>query len=254
MRFLKIPYKFVFQSLLVATFLPTSLINRLVKRKNYRQTQLKINKLYAGLSLRLWGINIEVLNKPKQTPKGWLMVSNHLGFIDAFSMIAHFPVNFVTSKEMKQTPLIGQITDMGCCFYVERRDRSSIHNEKAELVNALRQGYNIMLYPEGTSSDGSAVLPFKRTLMMAAAEAKVPLQLICIKFKTINNEPFSPKWRDHVCWHGDLSFLKHILLLFSLRSAELEIKFIDQLYINQNECKDAVSKRAHSIVSSHYLS
>lgn len=251
--FLRVLYKTIFLTLLVALFILTSLVVRFIWQEKYRTHQLGINRFFSGLALKLWGVKINLVNAPRVTPQGWLMVSNHFGIIDAFSMIAHFPVNFVTSVEMHETPVLGLITEMGCCFYVERRDRSKIHNEKAELVKALKDGYNIMLYPEGTSGDASSVLPFRRTFMMSAADAGAPLQLICLNFKKINGEPFSHKWRDHVCWYGDLNFAKHCYLMFSLKSIELEVKFIEQLMLRSDENKDEVSKRVHGLVSAHYI-
>jgi 1-acyl-sn-glycerol-3-phosphate acyltransferase len=76
---------------------------------------------------------------------------------------------------MKETPFLGHLAELGGCLYVERRDRSNINNEMLQIREALQQGFNVVLYPEGTSTNGEQVLPFKKTLMTAAAGTSVPI-------------------------------------------------------------------------------
>jgi 1-acyl-sn-glycerol-3-phosphate acyltransferase len=254
LRFFKMPFKTLLTLFLILLFTVISTFVRLCSRNlsTFRKKQVRVVMFFTSLALKVWNVNVKTVNQPTSEPKEWMLASNHFGFIDAFAIASHFPVLFVTSQEMRETPLIGFLTEIGGCLYVERRHREFIHREKSQLVDALKSGFNVLLYPEGGASDAQEVLPFKRTLMMASAEAGVPLQLICVNFRKVNGEDFSHRWRDHVCWYGDRSFLKHCLLFLSLESVVIEIKLIDQLMLHRNENKDEVSKRTHDLVARHY--
>ncbi len=110
---------------------------------------------------------------------------------------------------MRETPLLGLLTELGGCIFVERRSRTKILDDLKSIVRPLQRGFKVVLYPEATSTNGEQVLPFKKALMMAAARAGVPIQPVVINFPEINGEPFSLKTRDYVCWYERHFILPH---------------------------------------------
>ncbi|HND85557.1 MAG TPA: lysophospholipid acyltransferase family protein, partial [Pseudobdellovibrionaceae bacterium] len=143
---------------------------------------------HARFCLSVLGVDLKVSGV---LPQGrFLMVANHMGFIDILFLASQIPMTFVTSVEMRDTPFLGWITDMGGCLYVERRSRSSILRELEHIAQALKEGFRIVLYPESVSTNGEQVLPFKRTLLMSAAMAGVPIQPVVVNFKSIDGEEF----------------------------------------------------------------
>lgn len=197
-----------------------------------------------------WMFGIQVIVKGNRDPKqGGLVVGNHLGFIDILASASVRANLFVTSKEMHQVPVLGLITEMGGCIYVERRDRSNIMNEMGEIIEALKDGARVILYPEATSTNGEGILPFKRTLMQAAAMAGVPVIPYVFNFRELNKEPgFKIKYRDSVCWYGDISFPVSLWRAFGLKSLVCEIEFLEPVYQAQDEDRGAFADRVRELI------
>ena len=203
---------------------------------------------WCALVCRTFRMKVLVKNQPAPHQAG-LLVGNHLGFIDILACASIQPNLFVTSKEMRETPVLGQIVEMGGCIYVERRSRSNIQKELGEIIDFLKRGFRVVLYPEATSTNGEGVLPFKRTLISAAAHAGVPVIPYVFNFREINGEPgFQLKYRDSVCWYGDISFFTAIWLAFSLKSLVCEVEFLSPVYTKTDDDRAIVADAIREMI------
>ncbi len=218
-----------------------------LRKKKYSELVNWICKLCC----RFFGVRIQVLNSPAADAPG-LVIGNHMGFIDILASGSTRPMLYVTSKEMHETPVLGLLTEMGGCIYVERRSRLGIQNELKHIIQALQEGLNVCLYPEATSTNGEQVLPFKRTLITAAAHAKVPIHPYVLNFKTVNGQPFSLKNRDSVCWYGDISFVTSMVAAFSLNYVEIEIEFLPPVYPTLEDDRAELADRLHSMIAKKF--
>lgn len=196
-------------------------------------------------------MDLKVVNKPADD-KVFLLVSNHMGFVDILMLGSQFPMLFVTSMEMKETPFLGTLTEMGGCIYVERRSRTKILDEMKSIVESLKMGFRVVLYPEATSTNGEKVLPFKKTLMMAAAHAGVPIQPVVVNFREVNGEEFSLKWRDHLCWYGDIPFITSLWRSLSLKSVKAELEFLEPIMASPDEDRGVIAGKAHAAVAAKF--
>jgi len=158
----------------------------------------------------------------------------------------------VTSLEMRETPFLGLLTDFGGCLYVDRKNRSNIHKELEEMIYFLKSGYQVVLYPEATSGNAEQILPFKRTLLSAAALAEVPIQPVVFNVMKVNGEPFSLKWRDYVCWYGDMPFMNSVLRLFSLKEIQVELIFLPQYKPSAWDTRQQVAETLHQQISEKF--
>jgi 1-acyl-sn-glycerol-3-phosphate acyltransferase len=198
-------------------------------------------------------LNIEVVVKGTPVREtNFLYVGNHMGFVDIFVLASIMPALFITSQEMRETPVLGNICEMAGCIFVERRSRTQIMDELGSLKEALEQGFNVILYPEATSTNGEAVLPFKKTLMMAGPHAARPIQPGCINFIEINGQDFNLKSRDNVCWYGEMSFVTALWNSFTSSSMKAELHFLDPILEPPTADRTEVAKKAHALVSTHF--
>lgn len=202
------------------------------------------------LALKIIGLKLLVKNPP-DNQSSYLFVGNHMGFLDIFSISAIQRVLFITSVEMQKTPGLGLICDMAGCFYTERRGRQQLPKEIQKIKEALLQGNSIVLFPEGHATDGSKVLPFKKSLITAAIGV-VPIKPFVINYLKVNGEPMSHKWRDHVCWYGDESFANVVLRIFSTKSFVAEIEFLDELKLESEEQRKEVAQKAESEIRERF--
>ena len=183
------------------------LIRNEEKRLKYyvRSVQLTIK-----LGLKLLGIK-PVYRKLSESKKGGLIVSNHLSYIDILVLFAEYPALFITSQEIKETFLLGHLTSLAGCFHVERRKalrtRELMFKELSQMKEKLAEGFNLFLFPEGTSSNGETVLPFKAHFFQTAMDLNLPVTALCLKYDWEGAHP------DEICWYGEMGFAGHLFNL-----------------------------------------
>lgn len=228
-------------------------IHLTVKDETERQKRFSQNvQQVCAYIVRNFDIRVDVVNKPTGK-ENFLLVGNHMGFVDILVNGSQFPLLFVTSKEMKETPVLGTITEMGGCLYVERRSRQKILDEQKNIAAVIKKGMNIVLYPEATSTNGEQVIPFKKTLMMAAAHAGAAIQPVVMNFISINEEKELFKYRDHVCWYGDIPFLTALWRVFSLKSIHVQLKYLEPYYPKIDEDRGIVADIVYQRVASNFI-
>lgn len=218
-----------------------------------RRRRLIKNSTHVGrLLMRSFDVTVISKNVPPEEEKS-LLVGNHIGFIDIVSLQSVISPVFITSTEMKNTPLLGQITQLGGCTYVNRKSRLSIQNELQDLVKTLKEGFKVVLYAESVASNGEQVLPFKKTLMTAAGKAGVPIRPFVFNFTSVDGGPVKFKHRDSLCWYADEGFDKIMWRTLQLEKITVQIEFLPLVHVSEDEDRGLLANRIHAMVSSHYL-
>lgn len=244
----------VFLFLVITYFATHGLLRLVVWNQVYKRwCCIRINLFYCRLCLAIMNFKVKAINLPEEK-QTYLHVGNHLGILDIFFINSLRPCLFVTSIEMKNTPFLGQICEVGGCLYVERRSRANMAKEIEDMRTALAQGFNVVIYPEGTSTDGSTVLPFKKTIMTSAAAGSVPIKPVVQNYIEVNGEPMSHKWRDHVCWYGDETFAPAMLRMLSLESLTVQLEFLDEILVENEDQRNQVAAAAHGMIKERYRS
>lgn len=153
----------------------------------------------------------------------YLIVSNHLSYIDVLILASRLPTCFVTSTDIKATPFLGQLAILAGCLFVNRKNKSGLPGEIRELRDALKSGLNVTVFPEATSTNGSEVLRFKRPLFESSVATGKPILPLTINYRTISRQPVYSGNRDVVCWYGDMDFFPHFLTLLEQNEVEVEV-------------------------------
>jgi 1-acyl-sn-glycerol-3-phosphate acyltransferase len=239
----------------MVSYIPICSIVRLIGRRKgkLKDFVLKTTSLYCQLGMKIMGVSVKYnLSEGIDPSKSYLIVCNHMSYVDILAVFAKFPSVFVTSVEVKKMPLLGKMCELGECHFVERRDRSNIDNEIAKIADVLRGGSSVVIFPEGTTSNGEAVLPFKRSLLKAAIDANVNLQPLCLKYRTINDQEIGGHNRDLVYWYGDMSFFPHLMKLFTLSKIELELTSLPEIKVRPDQTRQELAELSHEMISRHF--
>jgi 1-acyl-sn-glycerol-3-phosphate acyltransferase len=156
----------------------------------------------------LWvlGIRVRVLG-PVPTG-GCLLVSNHVSYVDIFVLASLRPVAFLSKSEVAQWPGIGLVTRIVGIRFIDRNIRRGLAALGGILVDEARAGHGMIFFPEGTTTDGTGLLPFRPALLSAAAERGFGVHHAAIAYRTPEAYPPAEK---AVAWIGDDEFLPHIL-------------------------------------------
>jgi len=197
-------------------------------------------------------LNIELEVSGSSIGQGYLQVGNHMSYLDVFIMASIHPTCFVTSVEMRDTPILGHLCRIGGCLFVERRNKNNIHKEISEITEALSNDLNVTIFPEATSTNGDAVIRFRRPLYTAAVQAKRSVQPFCIQYLSIDGEPVTRLNRDELCWYDDMAFAGHFINILSKRKIKIKVSYLNTIsYDATKEAKDFVDL-SYQMVSSHY--
>jgi 1-acyl-sn-glycerol-3-phosphate acyltransferase len=155
-----------------------------------------------------------------KAPASGLVVSNHLSYLDILVFSAEMPCIFVSKAEVRDWPVFGMITTMSGTVYVDRTRRSDTRNANDGIRNALQQGLRVVIFPEGTSTDGSEVLPFYPSLLEPAVEGATPITAANLSYRVEEGSV-----GNDVAYWGDMTFFSHLLRMLSLRKIEAELRF-----------------------------
>lgn len=153
-------------------------------------------------------------------PESGLLVSNHLTYLDIIVLSAIQPSIFVAKHDIAGWPLFGPLTTAAGSIYVDR-DRRLASASVVDLVGqAIAQGLLVVLFPEGTSSGGETVLPFKSALLESAVQLRCPVATSAISYE-IDDGSVS----DEICYWRDVSFFPHLLNVFRKREIRVKCAF-----------------------------
>ncbi len=247
-------FRMIHFSILIFLYLLNAFVHSIVTKDPVsRRRKLTLNsQFYSRLILKAFNVEI-ICNQPIPKDEGCLLVGNHVGFIDIVCLHALRNSVFITSLEMKKTPILGQITDLAGCAYVNRKNRMNIQGELKGITDVLAQGFRVVLYAESVASNGEQVLPFKKTLLMAAGFAHRPIRPFIFNFRKVNGGPVLFKHRDSLCWYGDQTFLPAIWRSMHLNSIVCEIEFLEPLYPAADADRTLIAKEVHDLVSKRFV-
>ena len=154
-------------------------------------------------------------------PRQGLIVSNHLSYVDILVIGSVCPAVFVAKSEVRRWPIFGWLSEMAGAIFIERGRSRTVRDQLAEIIRPLAAGVPVVLFPEGTSSDGSRVLPFYSSLLEAARLAESPVTPCAIRYELDDAGCVSRE----VCYWGDMVFGGHLFKLLSKRSLRAEVSF-----------------------------
>lgn len=141
-----------------------------------------------------------------QAPARGLVVSNHLSYLDILIFAAAMPCCFVSKIEVARWPFFGKAAQAGGTIFLDRSSHSSASAAAAAMAERLTGAVPVLLFPEGTSTDGSRLLHFHARLIQPAVQAAAPVTAAAIRYLP----PTGTEERD-LCWYGDEPFLPHLL-------------------------------------------
>ena len=170
----------------------------------------------CALLLKRLGIRVQA-NGP--LPSAGLIVSNHLGYLDILVFGATLPCIFVSKAEVRSWPVFGLLVQFAGTIFLDRRSQSSAAEVTRQIGERLQGGLPILLFPEGTSTDGTALLRFHSSLLEAAIRTSSPIAAAAVSYTAADT-----KERD-LCYYGDDTFLPHLLRTLGRREVFASVRF-----------------------------
>lgn len=218
--------------LLTLVLLPIYLVFLMLK---VRRVVNGMPVVYHRLVCMILGIKVRVYGKRSDvTPT--LFVCNHVSYLDIEVMGSLVPGSFVAKAEVATWPFFKTLAKAQRTIFVERTS-SKATTSRDEMLKRLDTGDNLMLFPEGTSSDGTRVLPFRSALFGVAqlrrADRPIVVQPVAISYTRLDGIPLGRYWRPLFAWFGDLDLVPHLWQMVCLGETEAVVTFFPPTDIDQ---------------------
>ena len=230
-----------------AVLIPVQAVNLALRLPFARKWPVTVYRVFN----RLLGIGLKVAGKPvKKGPV--LYVVNHTSYADIPVLGALLEACFVAKAEVAGWPVFGLCAKISGTVFVDRNPRLAVR--QAELLKErLTAGDSLVLFPEGTSSDGNFVLPFRSALLSAAAIRvggnPVVVQPVSVAYTHLDGIPMGRHLRPFFAWYGDMELAGHLWQLLGIGRSRVEVRFHDPVSLDRFVSRKELSAWCHATIA-----
>ena len=234
-RLLRLALHFATGSVIVATRF---------KRLDEVHRQQHILRWSARL-LEILGIRVVLYGqRPAGPQRNTLFVANHISWLDIWALKSTVPVHFVAKSEIRHWPVIGWLAHKIGTLFIERERRHAAGQAVTTMANALAQGKCLCLFPEGTTTDGREVNPFKSSLLEAAINAGATLWPLAIRYPDADGNA-----NTAVAYFGEMTLWQSFWQVLKQPETRVELHFAAPLASTGAERRQLSQLARHAIVS-----
>jgi len=201
---------------------------------------------WGGWVLPLLGIRLTVRGTPPAAP--FLLVSNHLSYLDILVLASQLRAVFIAKSEVKGWPVLGTLCRLVDTQFIQRDRKNDILRMLKRITEVLESGRGVVFFPEGTTSNGESIQPFKPALLAVAAKSGEPVAYAALSYAV---PPGSPPASDSVCWWGGVGFAGHFLTVLRMPRIDATVSFGDKK-IHEHDRK-ALARRLQAAVSKEFI-
>ncbi|MEM8687455.1 MAG: lysophospholipid acyltransferase family protein [Pseudomonadota bacterium] len=196
-------------------------------------------KWVYGAAARLMGAKLRVQGVPPVSGPV-LIAANHVSWIDIIAIGATVPCFFIAKRDVRSWPVFGPLARLLQTCFVDREKRSAVGAVRQEMAGRFRQGHILVLFPEGTSTDGRQVLNFKSALFPSD---EPPIQPLTICYS-------DDEGRDgvHYGWYSDRELLAHMWAVFKGGPLQVDLIFHARMEVQEGQTRKDRAARAEQYV------
>lgn len=206
-----------------------------------------VSVLFYRTLCKLLRVRVRVVGKP-MTGRPVLIVANHTSWVDIPVIGSIMPLAFIAKSEVRRWPLVGLAAELTGTIFVDRKRRQDTAEVNAAIAQRLAAGDPVVLFAEGTSSDGNRVLQFRSALVGAAGavltqdrtQNDVLLQPLSIGYTHVDGLPMGRQHRPLVAWYGDTDFVPHLRDYVRLGAVDAVVTFGEPVPFDGGDRKAAV--------------
>jgi 1-acyl-sn-glycerol-3-phosphate acyltransferase len=176
---------------------------------------------FCARSMRRMGITITMHGS---FPERGALITNHQSYLDIVTLAALHPCVFVSKAELVNVPVLGWMTTMSGTVFVERGRGGSALRASAGMKAASEAGLPVVFFPEGTTTNGRDMLPFRSGLLAQVMTAEEPITAGRLTYSMGKDNGADVSVEENICW-GDLSMFTHVFTFLGLRDVHVEVRF-----------------------------
>ena len=210
---------------------------------------------YHRVLCALIGVRIHEVGR-RSTASPALILSNHVSWLDICVIPALAPVVFVAKSEVAGWPLLGWLAKLQRTIFINRQARHQTGAATREIAGRLLGGDAVVLFAEGTSSDGIRVLPFRSSLVGAVHHAlgasthhtHVNVQPMSLAYVGFGGVPMGRALRERVAWYGDADLIPHLLHVLSSGAVDVTVSWGEATAYDMSADRKAIARDAEKSV------
>jgi lyso-ornithine lipid O-acyltransferase len=218
----------------------------------------RIPVLYHRIVCALLDVRVTVVGA-RVEERPLLIVSNHVSWLDISVISSVTPVVFIAKQEVAGWPLFGLLAKLQRSVFVDRNQRHKTRDVNAEIGQRLAEGDPVLLFGEGTSSDGNRVLPFRTALIGAARDAlaaagqgrRVWLQPLSIAYTSLHGFPLGRQHRPIVAWYGDFALGPHLIGVLRRGAIDVVLTWGEPITFDESSDRKVVARALEASVRRH---
>ncbi len=178
--------------------------------------------LWARDLLAILKVAVVVKGDPSAAHQsGALLVANHVSWMDIYLLFSVVPTRFISKAEVRGWPLIGWLAEAAGTLFLTREKKVDAMRMNLMMATHLHEGDCLALFPEGTTSDGTGLLPFYPSLFQPAVDAEAHIWPVRIRYLTLEGE-----YCPDAAYHGDTSLGQSLLKIARLKGVRAEVTFL----------------------------
>ncbi len=223
MRYLLPPLRLLLMAATVAFFFALwglGLPFAAVSDRAWSRWRAFILRSICRILLWIMGARVDSRGRPPRAP--FVLVSNHLSYVDVLLLASRLDTVFVSKYEVADWPVLGPLCRAMGTVFLNRESRRDLSRVLEEMNEHLERDCGIVFFPEGTSTDGRAVLEFRPSLLEIAVRLRQPVAYASLRYATREGLPAAA---DVVCWWGNAPFVAHFWQLLSMPGFRAEVVF-----------------------------
>lgn len=249
-------YNFFVVSFFMLMVLVYGVVTDLVVWNETKRLKLRADFLHriARAGSRMIGIRINH-TESIHNEGAHFIVSNHLSYLDIIVISAVYRTVFVSTTEVGSTKFFGRLARYGGSLFIDRKNRLRVKQDLENIKTILEKDTNIVIFLEGTTSNGDGVLPFKSSFLEVVFQTGKPVLGLCIKYHLFNGKPVDESTRDLVYYYGDHQLITHLInFLSSLRRLDVEVKEVGLFFAQDYPSRKELANQLYHRISSIYAS
>jgi lyso-ornithine lipid O-acyltransferase len=210
----------------------------------------RLPRLYHHWSCRILGFRVAVQGE-RSAQRPTLFVANHVSYVDIEILGGVIEGSFIAKAEVARWPLFGRLAKLQRTVFVDRRIRSTAAQRDA-IRERLDAGDDLILFPEGTASDGNRVLPFKSALFSVADYAgpgTLTVQPVSIAYLRLDGIPMGRAYRPFFAWYGDMTLAPHLWTMLGLGTVEVAVTFHPPVTLAEFGSRKALAEHCHRVIA-----
>ncbi len=186
-----------------------------------------------------------------------LIASNHTSYFDIVVLGALGPLAFISKSEVADWPLFGFLARLARTVFVERDRRAKTGAHRDMIHSRLMSGDTLVLFPEGTSSDGNRVLPFKSALIGAAQPSRqgddsqmppILVQPVAVAYTRLHGLPMGRFYRPFFAWYGDMELVPHLWAAFCRGPFDVDVHFYPPVTFSHFGSRKGMAEYCNTVV------